>query len=55
VLRVVFGFVIPAALVPVSPGLAALSAVAGDLLDRCEYYDELEIDTPQRQIAAALK
>ena len=35
--------------------LAAAAALAGDLLDRCEYYDELEIPTPEGQLARDLR
>ena len=42
--RVLAGFVLPA--LAADPALAAAGAVAGDLVDRCEYYGELEIPTP---------
>jgi Fe-S-cluster-containing dehydrogenase component len=48
-LRVAAGFLCPMAL-PGTPW-AALGAVAGDLVDRCEYYDELEIPGPARDLA----
>ena len=41
--RVAAGFVLPA-LVPAP--WAALAVVLGDLVDRCEYYDELEVPSP---------
>jgi hypothetical protein len=46
VVRVAAGFLAPLAL-PGTPW-AALGAVAGDLVDRCEYYDELEIQEPSK-------
>jgi hypothetical protein len=42
-LRVTAGFVLPT-LAPAA--WAAAGAVLGDLVDRCEYYDELELPTP---------
>lgn len=46
--RVVCGFGVPA-LAP--PFLAAAAAVLGDLVDRCEYYQELEIPSPEAGLA----
>ena len=51
-LRVAFGFVAPVLLLTWNPVLAGLCAVLGDLLDRCEYYAELEIPTPAGHLAA---
>ena len=47
--RVAAGFLLPAL---AAPGLGALGAVLGDLLDRCEYYDELAFPTPQAAMNA---
>lgn len=52
VMRILAGFLAPWFL-PVP--LAAASALAGDLLDRCEYYDELEIPTPEGQMERDLR
>lgn len=49
VLRVAVGFLSPALLLD-QPWLAAASLLAGDLVDRAEYYDELETDSPDRQM-----
>jgi hypothetical protein len=50
--RILAGFLAPWFL----PGpMAAASALAGDLVDRCEYYDELEIPTPEGQMARDLR
>ncbi len=54
-LRLGMGFLAPALLVSWSPLLAALSAVVGDFVDRCEFYDELDVPTPQGEIAAELQ
>jgi Fe-S-cluster-containing dehydrogenase component len=54
-LRLCLGFLGPLLLISWNPLLAALSAVLGDLVDRCEFYDELEIATPQGEIAEALR
>ncbi|MFZ1613303.1 MAG: DmsC/YnfH family molybdoenzyme membrane anchor subunit [Holophaga sp.] len=53
--RLGLGFVLPAILWTWSPLLAALSAVLGDLVDRCEFYDELEVASPQGELAKAFK
>jgi Fe-S-cluster-containing dehydrogenase component len=50
--RVVLGFGVPA--VAFGSGFGALGAVLGDLLDRCEYYDELEIPTPAACMVRAM-
>ena len=50
--RVLFGFVLPGLL---PPGFSALAVVLGDLVDRCEYYAELELPSPQRQLAEELR
>lgn len=46
--RVVAGFVLPA-LAPAA--WAALGVVLGDLVDRCEYYDELEVPSPDSALS----
>lgn len=51
-LRGLAGFVVP---IWLPPGADALSVVLGDLVDRCEYYDELEIPSPQREVARELR
>jgi Fe-S-cluster-containing dehydrogenase component len=48
-LRVGLGFAVPAFL---PPSWAALAVGLGDFLDRCEYYAELEIASPQGELAA---
>lgn len=52
--RVVFGFLGPLLLVAWNPLLAGLSAVLGDLVDRCEFYGELELPSPQGQMVRDL-
>ena len=47
-LRLVFGFGIPALIFGSPWGVAA--AVLGDLVDRCEYYEELDVPSPARAI-----
>jgi Fe-S-cluster-containing dehydrogenase component len=42
--RMVLGFGVP--VLAFGTGAGAAGAILGDLLDRCEYYDELEIPTP---------
>ena len=51
-LRLALGFAGPA--LAFGTGLGALSAVLGELLDRCEFYRELELPTPARALAQAL-
>lgn len=51
-LRVASGFLAPALLWAWSPLGAGFCAVLGDLLDRCEYYADLEIPTPAGHLAA---
>jgi hypothetical protein len=51
-LRVGFGFLAPFLL---PPGFNALAVVLGDLVDRCEYYDELQIPSPQGQLALEVR
>jgi ferredoxin len=50
-LRLLLGFVLPAAGGP----WGLLAALAGDLLDRCEYYQELEVPTPGSTLARDLE
>jgi len=54
-LRVVLGFAVPALMVAWSPVMAGLCAALGDLLDRCEYYADLEIPTPVGHLATAFR
>jgi DMSO reductase iron-sulfur subunit len=58
VARVVLGFLIPGGLWLADPtssvGLALSSLAVGEIIDRCEYYVELEVSTPRRQMAMAL-
>ena len=50
--RILTGFLAPWFL----PGhLAAASALSGDLLDRCEYYDELDIPSPANQMVREMR
>jgi Fe-S-cluster-containing dehydrogenase component len=49
------GFVVPLAVWRVYPGWVLWAVLAGELIDRCEYYLDLDIQTPQRQIAADLR
>ncbi len=53
VLRLGIGFAVPAAVVVLSGPREALIAcvLVGELVDRCELYDELDIMTPRLQIA----
>jgi len=53
--RLGVGFVIPLAVWRVYPGLVLPAVLAGELIDRCEYYLDLDIRTPQRQIATDLR
>jgi len=55
VLRVGLGFLGPLWLSATHPLLAAALAILGDLLDRAEYYDELEVATPQGDLMARLR
>lgn len=54
-LRLALGFLSPLLLLPWNPGLAALAALLGDLVDRAEFYDELQIPSPQTELASALR
>mgnify|MGYP001413932906 FL=1 len=47
------GFLSPALLLD-QPWLAAAALMAGDLVDRAEYYDELETDSPDRRMVLAI-
>jgi len=54
-LRIVLGFGIPLTLAPAGVYTVSLcSVLAGELIDRIEYYAELEIMTPERQMAIDL-
>lgn len=54
-LRIALGFLGPLLLMGWNPGLAALSALLGDLVDRAEFYDELEVPTPARELSLTLR
>jgi DMSO reductase iron-sulfur subunit len=57
-LRLILGFLIPSILWADSPdavGVTVAFILAGELVDRCEYYDELEVLTPIKKMAADLK
>jgi ferredoxin len=58
VVRIVLGFLLPGGLWLAGPaglgGLALSSLAIGEIVDRCEYYLELEIPTPRRQMAMDL-
>jgi len=54
-LRLSLGFLSPLLLMCWNPLLAVLSAVLGDLVDRCEFYDELEVPTPQGELVTVLR
>ena len=54
-LRVALGFLSPMLLLTWNPGLAALAALLGDLVDRAEFYDELQIPSPQTELASELR
>jgi Fe-S-cluster-containing dehydrogenase component/DMSO reductase anchor subunit len=57
VVRVLLGFGVPAATWIAAgdiPGWAMVAVLLGELVDRGEYYSELEIRSPQRQLAHAL-
>ncbi len=58
VARVLVGLVMPAwlwFLRPLDPGILVLAGtILGEGIDRCEYYDELEVVTPARQMALDL-
>jgi len=54
-LRLGIGFLGPLWLSVTHPLLAAGLAILGDLVDRAEYYDELEVATPQADLLARLR
>jgi len=51
--RLGLSFVLPAAasMLPIPLGVLVASVLAGELIDRCELYDELEVMTPRLQMA----
>lgn len=51
-LRIALGFASPLLLLGWAPLLAAAAALLGDLVDRAEFYDELEVVTPARELAS---
>jgi len=55
VLRLGLGFVAPLAIWRVYPGWILPLVLAAEVIDRCEYYLDLDIMTPGRQIAADLR
>ncbi|MCE1204628.1 MAG: 4Fe-4S binding protein [Holophagaceae bacterium] len=54
-LRLGIGFLGPLGLSLTHPLMAAALAILGDLVDRAEYYDELEVATPQADLRARLR
>ena len=54
VLRLGAGFVVPLAIWRVYPDWVLPSVLVGEVVDRCEYYLDLDIVTPRRQIASDL-
>lgn len=54
-LRLGFGFVVPLAIWRVYPDWVLPCALVGEVIDRCEYYLDLDIMTPHRQIALDLR
>jgi Fe-S-cluster-containing dehydrogenase component len=55
VLRLGFGFVAPLAMWRAYPGWILPCVLVAEVIDRCEYYLDLEVMTPSRKIAADLK
>lgn len=47
-----FGLPLPGLLLggTAGPALAAAAVIAGEFIDRCEFYGELEVITPRRQL-----
>ena len=54
-LRLAVGMLGPALLLTTHPLVAAGMALLGDLVDRAEYYDELEVPTPQGELLRELR
>ena len=66
-LRIAFGFIIPVVIFVSGPGFTAgmkitgiyglliVSVIIGELIDRSEYYDELDIVTPRKQMLIDLE
>lgn len=54
ILRLGLGFVAPLALWQAYPDWVLPAVLAGELIDRCEYYLDMEIMTPRRRIATDL-
>jgi Fe-S-cluster-containing dehydrogenase component/DMSO reductase anchor subunit len=54
-LRLGLGILAPLLLTVSHPVLAAICAVLGDLVDRGEYYGELEVPTPQLNLAETMR
>ena len=67
ILRIAFGFIIPVIIFVSRPGFPAdmkiigiyglliVSVIIGELIDRIEYYDELDIVTPRKQMLIDLE
>jgi hypothetical protein len=49
--RVTLGFIVP---MLAGAGFAAVAVVLGELVDRCEFYDELEVPTPAAVLGGPL-
>jgi DMSO reductase anchor subunit len=58
-LRVGFGFLLPLILLLINPlnfvGMIIVSIVIGEIIDRCEFYMEMDILTPGKQMALDLE
>lgn len=56
--RILIGFILPALILfmnnadGLSFTIIIISVILGELIDRCEFYDELDVWTPEKQIAA---
>ena len=55
ILRLGLGFVLPLAVWRVHPEWVLPSVLIGELIDRCEYYLDIEIQSPQAQLALDLE
>jgi Fe-S-cluster-containing dehydrogenase component len=55
ILRLSLGFISPFLLMSWNPMLAVLSAVLGDFVDRCEFYDELEVPSPALELSSVMR
>ena len=64
--RIIFGFIVPLVIFVYNPdfiksnilgiyGLVIGSVIIGEIIDRTEYYDELDIITPRKQMLMDLE